>query len=406
MKKKFKYFITHPMLFVFVIILIFFTPLALFSPGENKNRGIVIAIGIDKQEEYEVSLLTFIPTVNQTYKEQTSIITGNGDSLAKALYNAQISMGRKIGLAHAKTTVVSESMLEEDVASSIDYLSRVASLPENTVFISTDKSAKELLESSENLVNKTGLKLEQVINYNAKNLYITDTSLEAFYKGYYGITNSSLMGFLKTKTEDASKENSQSSSAGSESSQSENQSKSMTEVENDGQAILLKNGKKVENLTVDQLNGINMLNQKSKNQIIKIYDVEKSGENVNLVYRIVNKKILTNTSFENGYPLYVCQLILNMDLAEIEGEHQSLKIPTEFSEITEDVSTKLVSEIKKQFTNSLNLLRENKTDVIGINKSFYKNNRKDYENFIKEHGGEDEFLNQVIFKLNIIVQPE
>ena len=115
MKSKIKYFKTHPMILILVIILIFFTPLALFSPGENKERGIVIAVGIDKTTEYEVSLLTFIPTANQSYKEQTSLISGKGQSLGEAIYNAQIAMGRRIGLAHAKTTVVSESMLEDDI---------------------------------------------------------------------------------------------------------------------------------------------------------------------------------------------------------------------------------------------------------------------------------------------------
>ena len=170
---------------VFIIILIFFTPFSIYSPGENRNRGVVTAIGIDRlQDEYEVSLLTFIPTANQSYQEKTSVISGKGESVADAIYNAQIAMGRKIGLSHAKTTVVNESLLEEDVASTVDYLSRVASLPENTVFVCTNKSAKQMLEQSHDLVDDLGLKLEQIIGYNANNIYITDTSLEAFYKGY------------------------------------------------------------------------------------------------------------------------------------------------------------------------------------------------------------------------------
>ena len=68
-----------------------------------------------------------------------SVISGKGDTVAKALYNAQIAMGRNAGLSHAKTTVVNQDLMQEDVAKYIDYLSRVASLSENTVFICTDK---------------------------------------------------------------------------------------------------------------------------------------------------------------------------------------------------------------------------------------------------------------------------
>lgn len=418
MKSKIKYFTTHPMILILVIILIFFTPLALFSPGENKERGIVIAVGIDKTTEYEVSLLTFIPTANQSYKEQTSLISGKGQSLGEAIYNAQIAMGRRIGLAHAKTTVVSESMLEDDICKSIDYISRIASLPENTVFISTDKNAKELLQANDSLVSKTGLKLEQVINYNAENLYISDTSLEAFYKGYFGRTHSSIIGSLKLKESPSSQggnssgesgaqgggENSSGSSgSGAQASSSGN---AKMEIENNGDAILLKNGKMVAKLDVDMLNGMNILNPRSKHQIINIEDIEKDDQLVNMGYRVADKKVIINTKFENGYPLFVAELILSVDLVEIEGVKEGLKVNTEFSNVTNEVATKIEHKVKQQFTKSLNLIRECKADVMGINDTFYRNNRKEYEKYIRDNGGVDEFLNNVIFKLNILVQPD
>lgn len=418
MKSKIKYFKTHPMILILVIILIFFTPLVLFSPGENKERGIVIAVGIDKTTEYEVSLLTFIPTANQSYKEQTSIISGKGQSLGEAIYNAQIAMGRRIGLAHAKTTVVSESMLEDDICKSIDYISRIASLPENTVFISTDKSAKELLQANDSLVSKTGLKLEQVINYNAENLYISDTSLEAFYKGYFGRTHSSIIGSLKLKESPSSQGGNSSgesgaqgggeSSSGSSGSgaQASSSGNAKMEIENNGDAILLKNGKMVAKLDVDMLNGMNILNPRSKHQIINIEDIEKDDQLVNMGYRVADKKVIINTKFENGYPLFVAELILSVDLVEIEGVKEGLKVNTEFSNVTNEVATKIEHKVKQQFTKSLNLIRECKADVMGINDTFYRNNRKEYEKYIRDNGGVDEFLNNVIFKLNILVQPD
>ena len=93
MKKLIKSYIKNPMLFVFLIILIFFTPMAIYSPGENKIKGVVTAIGIDKSdEEYEVSLLTFIPTANQSYKQKNTVVSGKGVSVTQAVYNAQLAM--------------------------------------------------------------------------------------------------------------------------------------------------------------------------------------------------------------------------------------------------------------------------------------------------------------------------
>ena len=216
LKEKIKKICKNPMLIIFIIILIFYTPLAIYSPGESRNRGIVTAVGIDKiDNEYEISLLTFIPTVNQSFEEQKSIISAKGPSIAEAVYRAQIAMGRDIGLFHAKTTVVNQSLLKDDVATHLDYLSRVASLPENTVFIGTNKTAKELLRLSQKSKSNIGLKLEQLVGYNAQNIYLTDSSLESFYRGYYDQTKSSIIGYLcvqdESENENASVEKASSS---------------------------------------------------------------------------------------------------------------------------------------------------------------------------------------------------
>lgn len=427
MKKMIKRLMKNPMLIVFVFILIFFTPSAIYSPGQNRERGVVIALGVDRQDnEYEISLLTFIPTVQQSYKEMSSVISGKGETIARALYNAQIAMGRKIGLSHAKTTIVNENLLQDDVAEYIDYLSRVASLPENTVFVCTDKSAKEILQASFTLESTVGLQLEQVIGFNAQNLYVTDTSLEAFYKGYYGRQKSSLIGFLSiaeeeqqmttTGTSEQSGSNQvdnggeQGQNVGSTqsktSSTSPQQSSGQKHILNKGEAVLLKEGKLAQKLTVDELNGINLLNAKSINQIITIDNVEINGLMNKLSYRIKNKKINTQTYFENGSPVYSAQLILGLELVEVQGEHEHIKINTEFSKITPQIRKKIDQSIKNQFTEALNVLRDNKTDVIGISDKFYKSHRNGYKKFIKNLEREDDFINFVNFKLNLILQSD
>lgn len=428
MKKTISKLIQNPMLIVFVIILVFFTPQAIYSPGQNREKGVIIAIGVDRQaDEYEISLLTFIPTVQQSYKEMSSVITGKGDSIAKALYNAQIAMGRQIGLSHAKTTIVNEELLQDDVAEYIDYLSRVASLPENTVFICTDSSAKEILQASFTLESTVGLQLEQIIGFNAENLYVTDTSLEAFYKGYYGRQKSSLIGYLSIADEqgedmtttgtseqsgsfqvDNGGEQGQNngSSESKTSSTSGEESQGQKNILNKGEAVLLKSGKLAEKLTVDQLNGINLLNGKSKNQIITIDDVEINGFKHKLSYRIKNKKINKVTNFENGSPVYNAMLVLGLELVEVQGEHENIKVNTEFSRITPVMREKLDNEIKRQFTDAIKVLRDNKTDVIGISDAFYKAHRKEYNKFIEKIGEEDNFINFVIFKINFRIQSD
>lgn len=418
MKKLIKRYTKNPMLLVFLLILIFFTPLAIYSPGENKIKGVVTAIGIDKtEEEYEVSLLTFIPTANQTYKQQNAVISGKGQSVSEAIYNAQLSMGRSVGLAHAKTTVVSEDILkEEDVARVVDHISRVSSLPENTVFICTNGKAKQLLESTVALESELGLKLEQLIGFNALNLYSIDTSLEAFYRGYYSDTHSSIIGELNLADPSSQEGHNSSNSSppgqssggeqSAEGSAMQGQNKGKKTISNQGESVILKNGEMVAKLSSDQLNALNLINPKSINQIVNLNDVQLEEGKHDLSYRVRNKRVLKSTKFENGYPVYMAQVILGLELTEVDGENKNLHENTEMSKMPKEIRDKLNLTLKKNFTQSLKILVENKTDIIDITQEFFKNDRKSFQKFIKKLDSVDQFIEHVNFKVAIVVSPD
>lgn len=416
MKEKLKKIAKNPMIFVFLIILIFYTPIAIFSPGESRNRGIITAVGLDKVDSlYEISLLTFIPTVNQSFEEQKSLISAKGESVAEAVYRAEIAMGRKIGLFHAKTTIVNEELLKEDVAKHLDYLSRVASLPENTVFVGTNKTAKELLKNSQVSKNNVGLKLEQIVAFNTENLYFMDTSLESFYEGYYNDTRSSIIGYLcleDMEETDASvekvsmSEDRGSSAQNSNQETAEKQKTKKQELINCGKTILLKEGKMQEILSYDDLNDINLLNPKAKNQLIKIENVIQDGKEVNAIYQVKQKQILSTTRFENGYPVYFAKIIFLFELVEVEGVNEEIKVNTDLLEFTDEVKEKLDFEIKKKLSNAINILKRNGTDILELNKKFYLENRKEYKDYIKNHNGVENFVKDIIFKVNIISEPD
>lgn len=407
MKKLIKKYLKNPMLLIFIIILIFFTPMAIYSPGENKIKGVVTAIGIDKiDEEYEVSLLTFIPTANQTYKQQNAVVSGKGKSVTEAIYNAQLSMGRSVGLAHAKTTVVNEQLLNEDVAQIVDHISRISSLPENTVFICTNATAKELLESTTGLETELGLKLEQLIGFNSTNLYAIDTSLESFYKGYFGQTHSSIIGHLSLEEEpkeDSKQNEGEDNSENNEESQATQNQKKLT---NKGDAVILKRGELVTKFSSEQLNALNLLNSKSIKQIVNIEDVKLDSGIHDLSYRIRNKRVLKSTKFENGYPVFQAQVILGMELTEVKGMNENFKENTEISEMNKEIKEKLNLKLKKQFTDALKILIENKTDIINITEEFFKNDRKAFNKYIKNLNSIDEFISHVNFKVSIIINTD
>ena len=402
------------MMLVFIVILLVFTPTALYSPGQSRNVGVVVAVGIDKlEEEYQLSLLTFIPKPNQTFKESNSVVSGKGETIAQALYNAQVALGRRVGLSHVKITVISEKLMEDDITSVVDYLSRLASLSSSTLLVGTNGQAQEVLTLSSKMVDEIGLDIEQVVGFNSEKLFVSETSLEDFYRGYYGMENSSLVGYLPIS--DGEGENASVESvgeSGGQDSQGENtQNKPSNTQEkqpyllNSGQAILVKNGKKVVVFTLEQMNSISLLNQSSKGQIIPVKNAEIDGQKHNITYRIRDKKVRKTCSFENGIPVLVANIELGMELMEIDGQHQGLQVRSEFSKLTPEIIAKIDNYLSTQFKNVLSILRENKADVLGVEEMFFTKKRREYQKFIDGLDDNEDFLSSVVVMLNFKIEP-
>lgn len=434
----------YPFILVFVIILIVFTPYSLFSPGESRKRAVVIALGLDKvEEEYEISLLTFIPSPNQEFKQSNSVVSGKGSSVSEAVLDAQLTLGKDIGLSHAKTTVVNERMLEEDISSSLDYLMRVVSLPENTVFICTNTTAKELLMATDSLEQNLGLKLDQLISYNANEVYISDTSLEAFYKGYYSPTKSSLIGYIEHVKEESSDETQKSNSSqslGSESSQGQSKDDSsgqnsndtiskqseesnnvsdatnekqrgslqgQSQILNNGDAVLLRDGKKVALLDVDNLNSINLLSNKKSLDSITIANAKTEDKQiVDMTFMVKNKTVSIKTEFENNTPIFIANVNLGVQLTEIDTKGQQVRQNVQNTEITDEIAVKLEQKIRSEFTQMLRILRDNKADVLGVYNTFFNQNRKNFLQFLSSLDDEENFLNYIVFMLNLKIQQD
>ena len=76
------------------------------------------------------------------------------------------------------------------------------------------------------------------------------------------------------------------------------------------------------------------------------------------------------------------------------------------SEIPEPVALQLELEIKKNFAEALEVLRKNKTDVIGVRDKFERENRKQFRKFLDGLDDPDDYLNHINFQLVVRVQPD
>lgn len=411
MKKLLNLLKKSPVLWIFIILTIFFIPTALALSSESSRNSIVTSIGIDKAEdEFEVSILVFIPTANQSFVETYKVISTKGSSVAEALEKAGLQLGRRVYLFHTETAVLGSSVLDENVASVLDYLVRMSSLPQSCALLTTNGSAKELLQTVEKVDQGAGVKIEEVVRYNADNVYCSDMSVEAFFCGYFGPTQSSLISYLKSqeKVEGAgvaSPSGESDQGGGGEGSTGSSQGTGeQKEIKNEGDAALFKDGKFLGVVSQQILQGINWINPDSEKGLITIANFsDENFDNAKLIFNLQDKYVAKSVRFENGCPIFSSSINIVAQLVEVQGDKKDSMTNTQVENMSEKLQDEIQNQVRAQFSEGLNYLRENKTDIMGVYNMFYRRERKNFKKFLDSLEDKDDFLNYVMFELVVRV---
>ena len=207
---------------------------------------------------------------------------------------------------------------------------------------------------------------------------------------------------------DSSEQNSSAVSSGqSENEKQRGSLQGQSQILNKGDAVLLRDGQKVALLDVDNLNSINLLSNKRSLDSITITDVEtEDGKKVDMTFMVKNKVVSIKTDFQNNIPLFVANINLGVQLSEIDTKAQKVKQNVQNTQITEEIAQKLEQKIKAEFAKVLQILRENKADVLGVYDHFFAENRKEFLSFLSSLDHPEDFLSHVVFMLNLKVEQD
>ena len=433
-----------PMLLALVLIALWFFPSAIVAPSESAVNAIVTAVGLDKNEQdYEVTLMTFLSHPNQSYSEQYEVISCSAPSISEAFTNASLQIGKNISLFHTHTAIVSERLLEEDIASALDYLGRVASLPQSCVLISTNVTSKQFLEFVQELDKESDINLEDLLFYTSNYVLWKYTTINSFYEGYYSPVKASILGHLTITQGDVNgipiknTENvvglgssSGGSSGGSESGQSsgsqqsespnqtngaqqsggESQSSSSSnqlQIVNDGSCLLIKNGKMQAHMTKEQLRGLNWLNSSTSGAVITLENFsDQTFDEARLIYKVQREQVLDKVEFENGVPVYTANIKLFISLMEANGSKEELTESREVAYISDEVRELIEKQVKTEINSSLEFLSTQNCDTLDMYEKFYENCRAQTKNYLQTHSLQPEdFLKNVVFKVIVSLFP-
>ena len=433
-----------PMLLALVLIALWFFPSAIVAPSESAVNAIVTAVGLDKNEQdYEVTLMTFLSHPNQSYSEQYEVISCSAPSISEAFTNASLQIGKNISLFHTHTAIVSERLLEEDIASALDYLGRVASLPQSCVLISTNVTSKQFLEFVQELDKESDINLEELLFYTSNYVLWKYTTINSFYEGYYSPVKASILGHLTITQGDvngipikntenvvglgsssggSSGGSESSKSSGSQQSESPNQtngaqqsggesqsssSSNQLQIVNDGSCLLIKNGKMQAHMTKEQLRGLNWLNSSTSGAVITLENFsDQTFDEARLIYKVQREQVLDKVEFENGVPVYTANIKLFISLMEANGSKEELTESREVAYISDEVRELIEKQVKTEINSSLEFLSTQNCDTLDMYEKFYENCRAQTKNFLQTHSLQpEEFLKNVVFKVIVSLFP-
>lgn len=408
MKLFFKNLIKTPMVIVFLFVVSFYGLKALGIPAEVNKYAIVTAVGIDEVDEddegnkFEISLLAFIPIAQQSFTETYKVISSKGRSVSEAIDIAGLHIGRQIGLSHVKLVVVNEKLLNDDVTKSLDYLSRSKHMTSSTKLIATDSTAKEFLKAAEKLDGQSSIKVSELVSFNDEYIYASDSTFETFFKGLFGPTRVSIMPYLTLYKEAESGvevEKIGNSESDSETSVEEGQSK---QIVNNGDTIILKDGQKKLLLDSKDLKKINLVQGSFNTGSIEIYNFSDSVfKNANMTYEIYNKRIKNKVVFQNGIPVFNIDLTLTLTLSEVENENGMVEENVEFFVITESATKAIEKKVRESIADGLKIMRDNQLDLVNFYTTIYNTDKNSFKKFLKSLKNEDDYLNNVVFKVSV-----
>ena len=406
LKKYFSYAFRVPMFIVLLFIVIVYGLPALGKDAKVDEYAIVTAIGLDKGtgDEVDVSLLTFVPVAQQNFAEKYKVVKASGNSVLEAIDYAGLYLGREVGLNHVKTVVINEEYFTENVSVEMDYLTRNKSLALSTSVICTDAKASEFLEAVQKMDTESSIKVDDIINFNNKYIYSTESTFETFYKGLYSKTKSSLVSFISLSEdidEGVTVSASGEASGGSGDTATNNGEEPQKTILNDGKSILCKDASKVALLQNTDMQKLNLATGSFKSGTIVIDDFSDDVfHNARLTFDIHDIDIKRKAQFINGYPIVNMSIKLYVKLLEAKENDLEIKENIDIKNISKEAIDALESKVKLSISDAINILRENKCDILKVYTLLNNSHPNETKKFMSRLEDEQDFLNHVVFKVS------
>lgn len=385
---------------MFLIVIMF--PHTIYMQSDNNTKLVVTTIGIDKDEDgYNITSLAVIPKVSSDVNANLEIFEGKGKTISEALMNIALNTGKEVGLAHCDCIILSLDVMQENVTQVLDYFIRTSNLTTNATILATDLEAKKLVEASKSSNNLRDLTLKDIVIYQERTSILENTTIERFYRAYFGKSGTFFVPILEVE-EDSQGSTGDGGDSPDQSEGSDQQSNS-GKIKNNGDIIILKNGKFDRYLEDDEKFIYNLISPSSDFMNIQIKNINDEYVNNSLeIYQQVSKVSLPIYTFENGKPTVTYEVWINIMMEEIVSANNFAfaSIDSLQNYLSDTAEKEILKVIDQKRKNTVELMQTSNNDILNLYKKFNAYKHKDWQEYLKKLSNPDKYLQDVDIRIN------
>jgi len=415
MKKIIKFFKKRTWLFVLLACLVFI-PQSFSYQAKLNMRVLVSGLAIDKTENgYEVTAQVIMPSAGSEaggLGARLDFISEEGLSVADGIRRIVFKIGKTAALSHMGFVIVGESMLQDNLATALDFFARDAQINPSVMLLVCEGEAKETMKKTKDLELSVGVGLQKVFIYKQSSLNGIVMPMEEFIDNAFSFSQSSLVSGIEIEKEneqESSSESQNTNSLGEESSNSSSgsQEEKQARIKFYNDVYYFKNGEYVNKLNNEnEILGAYLADKTATNGEFVVKNVTGDAlENATISVQFTNKKSKKKIDFKNN------KMILNLEIdikdVQVIGILNSTKPSINIFDAQNQEIIKLIKDAIKQEVETcvlaaFNKAKKDNVDIFDIGERAYQTKTKEWKKFYDKNG--ENYLKNTEIKIDVKIK--
>ena len=320
--------------------------------------------------------------------------------------NIAIALGKEMAFAQCEIVAFGEKICEESVIPSIDFMTRTKRVGRSAILINFTGEAGDFAKAVTKLSEDKALRLDQIMHYDERYILSKHSNIDSFYKGYYSPIKTGIMPQIKLEKSENSgaievAASSEGGSAGGQTQGKQSGGEEKKYLINDGTTCVFYDGIKKFDLTPEQMQDINILQDNEQEGVLKVEHVtDEIYNDATIVFALTKKEIQLKPSFDGDKPVYTMNVEIRVLVDEVIDKEQSNKFLRRNKEfLTQTALAKLKETLHQKMMETIEFCKTNEIDLINVYREFNAKQHKKFQEHYQNTNGK--YLDGIDYKINI-----